>query len=175
MEKHRIHELYLGIKRGPMIAYPRSFLKLLEFNVKAAILLNQICFWSDIMGKVSFYKKLDDWFDEVGLTIREVKACLKLLRAKGFVTTDRHRVKGAVVTFYTIDWVYLRSCVFEIESSGDEGYKKSITESNNLSESMKQTKSSNLIYSSEVKYSNAPPPFSFVSVTYSKKIPLNKD
>jgi len=85
-----------------VLTIPRVYIDLLDGDVHAALMLSQIIYWSDRTKKTDgwFYKKTEEWTDEIGLSRYQIDRVLKVLP---WVDTKVVQVAGAPVKHYRID------------------------------------------------------------------------
>jgi hypothetical protein len=83
-----------------ILAIPRVFITLTK-DIKAALLLSQIVYWSDKGRDGWFYKSMAEWHDELSLTRRELERALTILEP--WVTTRLARANSAPTTHYRVD------------------------------------------------------------------------
>lgn len=92
------------VGRENVISIHRPFIQLMDGDLTAAAMLDQLVFWSDKTDDPEgwFYKSATDWKSELGLSRRQVDRCKPLL-AKVGVNTERRKVKGVPTTHYQVD------------------------------------------------------------------------
>lgn len=72
-------------------------------SVNAALLLSQLCYWSDKSDTLNlFYKTINEIEDEIGLSRHEQEAALKSLVAKKFVAYELRGVPAK--RYFSIQW-----------------------------------------------------------------------
>ena len=74
-------------ERNKAFCIPELFLDLLDNDHIAALLLNQICYWTNVKGGDWFYKTYEDWQKELRLTEYQVRTAIKNLKKYGVHTT----------------------------------------------------------------------------------------
>jgi hypothetical protein len=84
-------------------------------SVNAALLLSQLCYWSD-KGDMRnfFYKTIAEIEDETGLSRYEQNGALKLLVAKGFVSYELRGVPAK--RYFSIQWEQIEKALLSIEN-----------------------------------------------------------
>ncbi|GAA3723005.1 hypothetical protein GCM10022378_11340 [Salinicoccus jeotgali] len=84
-----------------IISFPKVYLILTE-DINAALLLNQIVYWSDRTKRKDgfFYKSYKDWTDEIMLTQYQVKRAATKLEQLGFISTKIKKANNAPTNHY---------------------------------------------------------------------------
>jgi hypothetical protein len=116
-------------QRTHIITFPTAFLGLLGYQHEAAILLNQILYWSSRTSDPAgwFYKTYDEWFNEIGLTRYQIERALNgdkrtsskrlTLREIGVHTVVRKAPTGNPTVHYRIEMpifiAYLEAFLFQ--------------------------------------------------------------
>jgi hypothetical protein len=84
-------------------------------GLKAALMLDQLIFWSCKPGKVPgwVYKSYQDWWREIGLTRRESECATQRLREMGLIVTDNRHPPGYTypVLHYQVQWEVLEQAI----------------------------------------------------------------
>lgn len=83
-----------------VLAIPRVFIAMTG-DIKSALLLSQIVYWSDKGRDGWFYKSAGEWKSEIGLTRREVTRCLGELAP--WVKTKLARANAAPTLHYRVN------------------------------------------------------------------------
>lgn len=96
-----------------VLAIPRVFITLTR-DIKAALLLSQIVYWSDKGGRGDgwFYKSADEWKAELGLTRGEVTRATK--RLAPWVSTKLARANAAPTLHYSVDMEKLTAALVKL-------------------------------------------------------------
>ncbi len=95
------------------IAYHRVFVSLAG-SVAGAVFLSQLVYWARRMDR-EFYKSVDDWSEETGLTRYEQESARKKLKALGVLKVKRKGVPARL--FYTLDFVALDHAISQFAES----------------------------------------------------------
>jgi hypothetical protein len=87
---------------------PRQLKKVLGFGPHVDM-LQHYCHWMHprhpkMQNRWSLWKTFEEWYDECGLTDRQVKRGRKILREKGIMTYKRGQYSRV---YYSVDWVAL--------------------------------------------------------------------
>jgi hypothetical protein len=140
-------------QRTHIITFPTAFLGLLGYQHEAAILLNQILYWSSRTSDPEgwFYKTYDEWFNEIGLTRYQIERALNgdsrtrskrlTLREIGVHTVVRKAPTGNPTVHYRIDMPlfigYLEAFLFQYNTAAQsvaETQQSAISIVNNVAE-----------------------------------------
>ena len=117
--------------QGNIITFPKIYFKITK-DVNAAIVLNQIVYWSDRTKRTDgfFYKTYKEWNEEILLTQYQVKNAVdKLIKLK-FVETKLHRANGAPTVHYRANIRLLTNSIIK-ELDNQETSQSIIKELNN--------------------------------------------
>lgn len=95
------------------IAYHRVFVSLAG-SVAGAVFLSQLVYWARRMDR-EFYKSVDDWSEETGLTRYEQESARKKLKALGVLKVKRKGVPARL--FYSLDFVALDHVISQFAES----------------------------------------------------------
>ena len=87
--------------RGNTIVFPTIYIKITG-EMNAALLLNQIVYWSDRTKRKDgyFYKSYKDWKEETTFTQYQVKRASTKLEDMGFISTKLARANNAPTVHY---------------------------------------------------------------------------
>ena len=97
------------------VVVPRFFISMLGGDFNAAILLNQILYWSDrSQGRSGwFYKTYSDWDKEIALSKYQVRRAVIKLESTGVVETKLKKANGAPTLHYRPIGERLDELIFE--------------------------------------------------------------
>lgn len=99
------------------LVIPRPFITLCGGDHLAALLLNQILYWSDRTDDADgwFAKSAVEWHDELAMSTYQVTRAIKVLLKIGVETSKRRsRYHGMAPTLhYRINWDQFSKCIFE--------------------------------------------------------------
>lgn len=86
-----------------IVTIPKLYIELTG-SLPEAILLNQIVFYSDKSSRKDgyFYKKYDEWAEEICLTERQVRHATKKLKEKQLIETKLLKANGAPTVHYKL-------------------------------------------------------------------------
>lgn len=87
-----------------VLTIPRIFINI-SGDIKSALFLSQCCYWDSKMGG-KFYKTVEDWTEEIGLTRHEIDTCRKNL--SGIIKTELKKANGSPTLHYYVDWEILQ-------------------------------------------------------------------
>lgn len=93
-----------------ILAIPRPFISFTGDHM-VALFLNQVIYWSDRTTDPNgwFYKKAEDWQEELGISYYQLRRATRILRDKG-VETKIKTVNGIPHTYYRLnDEVFMQS------------------------------------------------------------------
>jgi len=98
---------------GRIVAFRREYSAICDDDIKCGLFLSQADYWTGISMKMGrsgwFYKKHDDWYEEIGLSRSELELVRKKLTDRGFVQEKR---KGTPpVMHYRVDQAVLKDAV----------------------------------------------------------------
>lgn len=79
-----------------VIVIPRFYVELLDGDLKTAMLLNQIIYWSDKSKREDgfFYKTYAEWNDELFLSEHQIRSSAKKLESLGWIETAVKKANG---------------------------------------------------------------------------------
>jgi hypothetical protein len=85
-------------------------------SVNAALLLSQLCYWSD-KGDIRnlFYKTINEVEDEIGLSRHEQDAAIKILLSKNFIGLDKRGVPPK--RYFSIYWEAIEKALRSAENT----------------------------------------------------------
>jgi len=103
-----------------ILTIPRLYIDILDGDVKAALLLSQIVYWSDKSKRTDgwFWKSFKEWNDELGLTQKVVVRAVSVLKDLGLIETKVKRAMGAPTTHYKVNLQLLTNLII---AKGDNG------------------------------------------------------
>lgn len=86
-----------------VVTIPKLYIELTG-DLTEAILLNQIVYYSDKTSRTDgyFYKKYEDWTEELCLTERQVRHAVKKLKEKNLIETKVLKANGAPTVHYSL-------------------------------------------------------------------------
>lgn len=98
-----------------ILTIPRFYLSLLDGDINAALLLNQIVYWSDRSNRTDgfFYKTYDEWERETSLTQYQVARAVKKLKKIGILETKIKRANGAPTVHYKLNFELLTNSIIK--------------------------------------------------------------
>lgn len=82
---------------GDAVAFYPAFRKVLGLNAAATQFLSQAVYWTERTEDGWFYKTTEEWNEELGLTLEEVKGARKKLKSIGMLSEQR---KGIPAKLY---------------------------------------------------------------------------
>ncbi|WP_433912315.1 conserved phage C-terminal domain-containing protein [Staphylococcus sp. LKG3-3] len=123
---------FSGNKRN--IVIPKIYLEITG-DYPTAALLNQLIFWSDKSKRKDgyFYKKYDEWHDELLLSDYQIRRITKKLEELNFVTTALKKANGTPTKHYKINMNEVQKAIVNKLNNGNL---------NNLTMDSKETKDS---------------------------------
>jgi len=86
---------------GDAVAFYPAFRKVLGLNAAATQFLSQAVYWTERTDDGWFYKTTEEWNEELGLTVDEVKGARKKLKAIGILTEQRKGIPAKL--YYKVD------------------------------------------------------------------------
>jgi len=86
---------------GDAVAFYPAFRKVLGLNAAATQFLSQAVYWTERTEDGWFYKTTEEWNDELGLTLEEVKGARKKLKSIGVLTEKRKGIPAKL--YYKVD------------------------------------------------------------------------
>lgn len=88
-----------------VVTIPKIYIELTG-DLTAALVLNQIVFWSDKSKRNDgfFYKSYKEWHDETTLSERQVRYAVKKLKDKAMVETKLKKANGAPTLHYKLEY-----------------------------------------------------------------------
>ncbi|MGE6659579.1 helix-turn-helix domain-containing protein [Pseudomonas sp. NPDC077408] len=86
---------------GDAVAFYPAFRKVLGLNAAATQFLSQAVYWTERTDDGWFYKTTEEWNEELGLTLEEVKGARKKLKSIGLLTEQRKGIPAKL--YYKVD------------------------------------------------------------------------
>jgi len=86
---------------GDAVAFYPAFRKVLGLNAAATQFLSQAVYWTERTDDGWFYKTTEEWNEELGLTVEEVKGARKKLKAIGILNEQRKGIPAKL--YYKVD------------------------------------------------------------------------
>ena len=86
---------------GDAVAFYPAFRKVLGLNAAATQFLSQAVYWTERTEDGWFYKTTEEWNEELGLTIEEVKGARKKLKSIGVLSEKRKGIPAKL--YYKVD------------------------------------------------------------------------
>lgn len=86
---------------GDAVAFYPAFRKVLGLNAAATQFLSQAVYWTERTEDGWFYKTTEEWNEELGLTLEEVKGARKKLKSIGILTEQRKGIPAKL--YYKVD------------------------------------------------------------------------
>jgi len=88
-----------------VLTIPRLYIDILDGDVKAALLLSQIVYWSDKSIRTDgwFWKSYPEWHEELAIPKRTAVRKVELLKDMGLIETQVKRAMGAPTTHYKVN------------------------------------------------------------------------
>ena len=86
---------------GDAVAFYPAFRKVLGLNATATQFLSQAVYWTERTEDGWFYKTSEEWNEELGLTLEEVKGARKKLKSIGILTEQRKGIPAKL--YYKVD------------------------------------------------------------------------
>ncbi|MBD3250904.1 hypothetical protein GF380_00275 [Candidatus Uhrbacteria bacterium] len=134
-----------------------DYMDLLENDHLAAILLDQIGFWTNISKHDGswFWKKYPDWFDEIRMTQYQVKRAVNKIKkmskeavGEEAIETDLRKINNAPTLHYRVVWRILENWII----------KKLHNQEHSHSIDYEETSHSSYIHNNTQKNTNTPSP-----------------
>ncbi len=96
------------------IVIPKTYLEITG-DYPTAALLNQLVFWSDKSKRKDgyFYKKYDEWHDELLLSDYQIRRITKKLEEMNFVTTALKKANGTPTKHYKINMEEIQKAIMK--------------------------------------------------------------
>ena len=177
-EKHATIEFIKQVSgQHNTLTINRVYLDLLEGDVKTALFLSQVIYWSDKGSRNDgwFYKTDKEWLEEICLSDYECKKARDKLTELGVLEVDKKKANGVPKMHYRMEWENLSKWVLKkfrnrqdmatshfsvTEEFGEPSPKNSETHSGKIPKSLTYT--TNIDYDNEYKRDikeekNAPP------------------
>jgi len=86
---------------GDAVAFYPAFRKVLGLNAAATQFLSQAVYWTERTDDGWFYKTTEEWNEELGLTLEEVKGARKKLKSIGMLSEQRKGIPAKL--YYKVD------------------------------------------------------------------------
>jgi hypothetical protein len=86
---------------GDAVAFYPAFRKVLGLNATATQFLSQAVYWTERTEDGWFYKTSEEWNEELGLTLEEVKGARKKLKSIGILSEQRKGIPAKL--YYKVD------------------------------------------------------------------------
>lgn len=86
---------------GDAVAFYPAFRKVLGLNAAATQFLSQAVYWTERTEDGWFYKTTEEWNEELGLTLEEVKGARKKLKSIGMLSEQRKGIPAKL--YYKVD------------------------------------------------------------------------
>lgn len=96
------------------IVIPKTYLEITG-DYPTAALLNQLIFWSDKSKRTDgyFYKKYDEWHDELLLSDYQIRRITKKLEEMNFITTALKKANGTPTKHYKINMEEIEKAIMK--------------------------------------------------------------
>ena len=94
-----VKNVLLALSDRP-IAFQKSYAKITK-SITSGLLLSQIMYWCSTTKKDTFYKTNEEFAEETGMTVEELKSAKKRLQDLGFISVSLQGVPARSV--YTVD------------------------------------------------------------------------
>ena len=109
---------FSGNERNVVI--PKTYLEITG-DYPTAALLNQLVFWSDKSKRTDgyFYKKYDEWHDELLLSDYQIRRITKKLEEMKFVTTALKKANGTPTKHYKINMEEIEKAIMKKLNNGN--------------------------------------------------------
>lgn len=117
------------------ITFPKIYLELTgEYHL--AVFLNQLIYWSDKSHRNDgyFYKKNDDWKEEILLSDYQIRRATKKLKEMGFIETALKKANGTPTTHYKVHTNTISDAIIKFLKNGK--LKNSTMESEVIQDSL---------------------------------------
>lgn len=101
------------------ITFPKIYLELTgEYTL--AVFLNQLIYWSDKSRRKDgyFYKKNEEWKEEILLSDYQIRRATKKLKAMGFLETELKKANGTPVTHYKVNMQAITDSILKFLNNG---------------------------------------------------------
>lgn len=172
-----------------VLTIPKLYLDMLEGDIKTALFLSQVVYWSD-KGKREdgwFYKTDKEWCEELTLSEYECKKARDKLVGFGVLKVDKKKANGVPTMHYKVEWSNLSKWVSEkfnnrmfsvpdedsdSKNLGNGNLKNSGTGSQEISESL--TKTTNKDYDKEKDIKTMPKSKSLFDIASKSSLPPQK-
>lgn len=117
-----------------IVTIPKLYIEITG-DLAESILLNQIVFYSDKSKREDgyFYKKYEDWADEVCLTERQVRHAAKKLISKGLIETKVLKANGNPTVHYKlcfdklVNWIMTNCQERNLQNVSNDSDKMSVS------------------------------------------------
>lgn len=98
-----------------ILTIPRVYISLLNGDINAALLLNQIIYWSDRSSRSDgwFYKSYKEWEEEIGMSQFQVNRAAKKLKELNIIETKRKKANNAPTIHYRLNFRLLTNLIIE--------------------------------------------------------------
>lgn len=109
---------FSGSERSVVI--PKTYLEITG-DYPTAALLNQLVFWSDKSKRKDgyFYKKYDEWHDELLLSDYQIRRITKKLEEMNFITTALKKANGTPTKHYKINMEEIQKAIMKKLNNGN--------------------------------------------------------
>ncbi|MDP4105302.1 MAG: conserved phage C-terminal domain-containing protein [Bacillota bacterium] len=146
-----------------VVTIPKMYIELTG-DLTAALVLNQIVFWSDKTKRNDgfFYKSYKEWQEETTLSERQVRYAVKKLKEKNIVETKLKKANGAPTLHYKLEYDKLLDLILTL--CQNPNLQDVRMETDNMSESLTENTTEN---TTDEKDNN-------VTVVPINKIPYNE-
>lgn len=91
------------VGQGNVLTCPRLFLKLLDGDSDAGLFLSQLIYWTDKTSDGWIYKTYSDWYSELYMKEKKVRAIKDKLEKLGLIETAVKKVNGSPTVHYRVD------------------------------------------------------------------------
>ncbi|ARK25978.1 hypothetical protein SporoP37_15735 [Sporosarcina sp. P37] len=133
-----------------VVTIPKLYIELTG-SLAEAILLNQIVFYSDKSSRTDgyFYKKYEEWAEEICLTERQVRHATKKLKEKELIETKLLKANGAPTVHYKlrfdnlVNWILTKGKNGILHNVGMDSDKTSETLTESTTESTTDNNNNN--------------------------------
>lgn len=145
---------FSGNKRN--IVIPKTYLEITG-DYPTAALLNQLIFWSDKSKRKDgyFYKKYDEWHDELLLSDYQIRRITKKLEELNFITTALKKANGTPTKHYKINMNEIQKAIMKKLNNGNLNNLIMDSEETQYSLDSKETKESlTYEYNNKIQHMN---------------------
>lgn len=115
---NNIIKTFSGDKRT--VTIPKIYLELTE-DYPTAAFLNQLIYWSDKSKRKDgyFYKKYEDWNEEILLSNYQIRRITKTLEDMGFITTSLKKANGVPTKHYKVNMNNIQNAIVNKLNNGN--------------------------------------------------------